>query len=170
MNAPRHRAAVVILAAERVVTQTGLVLGCVALSLAACVGLFQVLTRFVFGEPASWSEPTIRVLLIWMAYLGLAAAARQGSLVSVDLLYRTLRGRHRRILEAMIAGATLVLLAVLAWYGIDLTYRVRFQNLAGLEIPISWAYAAVPTGAVVSMLAVVAHFLDPRREELETAV
>ncbi|MGX5733050.1 TRAP transporter small permease [Bosea thiooxidans] len=170
MTAPKNRAVAAILAAERFVTEVGLALGCLAMAAAACVGLFQVLTRFVLGEPATWSEPLIRVLLIWMAYLGLAAAVRAGSLVSVDLLYRMLKGRARRALEAAVAGATLVLLAVLAWFGIDLTERVRFQNLAGLEIPISYAYAAIPAGALVSMLAVVAHFLDPRREELETAV
>jgi TRAP-type C4-dicarboxylate transport system permease small subunit len=112
----------------------------------------------------------IRALLIWMAYLGLASAVRAGSLVSVDLLYRLVKGRNRRLLEAIIAIATFALLAILFWFGADLVWRVRFQNLAGLEIPISYAYAAIPTGALVSMLAVIAHFFDPRREEHETAV
>ncbi|MGN6098722.1 MAG: TRAP transporter small permease [Bosea sp. (in: a-proteobacteria)] len=170
MIALKNRTVATILATERFVTQVGLVLGCVAMAAAACVGLFQVLTRFVLGEPATWSEPLIRVLLIWMAYLGLAAAIRAGSLVSVDLFYRVLRGRTRRALEAAVSVATLVLLAILAWYGIDLAERVRFQNLAGLEISISYAYAAIPAGALFSMLAVVAHFFDPRREELETAI
>ena len=170
MTAPKDRAVATVLAVERFVTEVGLALGCLAMAGAACVGLFQVLTRFVLGEPATWSEPLIRTLLIWMAYLGLAAAVRAGSLVSVDLLYRMLRGPARRALEAAVAIATLALLAILAWFGIDLAERVRFQNLAGLEIPISYAYAAIPAGALFSMLAVVAHFLDPRREELETAV
>ncbi|GGH32181.1 transporter [Alsobacter metallidurans] len=170
MTRARHPAVATLLAVENVVTQAGLWLGCAALSAAACVGLFQVLTRFVLGEPATWSEPLIRVLLIWMAYLGLASAVRAGSLVSVDLLYRLVSGPQRRALEAAIAVATMGLLAILAWYGVDLTSRVRFQNLAGLEIPVSFAYAAVPAGAMVAMLAVVAHFFDPKREELETAV
>lgn len=170
MSAEPSRAVAALLRAERLVTAAGLAAGCLAMSLAACVGLFQVLTRFVLQEPATWSEPMIRMLLIWMAYLGLAAAVRAGSLVSVDLLYRLARGRARRLLQAAIAIATFALLAVLFWFGIDLVWRVRFQNLAGLEIPISYAYAAIPTGALVSMLAVAAHFFDPRREELETAV
>jgi TRAP-type C4-dicarboxylate transport system permease small subunit len=170
MSGVRHPAAAAILATERFVTQAGLTLACTAMAVAACTGLFQVLSRFVLGEPASWSEPLIRVLLIWMAYLGLAAAVRAGSLISVDLVHRLLHGRQRRILEGAIALATLALLGLLAWFGVDLVQRVRFQNLAGLEIPMSYAYAAVPTGAIISMLAVVANFLDPRRDELETAV
>lgn len=170
MSAEPSRAVAALLRAERLVTAAGLAAGCLAMAVAACVGLFQVVTRFVLQEPATWSEPMIRMLLIWMAYLGLAAAVRAGALVSVDLLYRLARGRARRLLEAAIAIATFALLAVLFWFGIDLVWRVRFQNLAGLEIPISYAYAAVPTGALVAMLAVAAHFFDPRREELETAV
>jgi TRAP-type C4-dicarboxylate transport system permease small subunit len=46
--------------------------------------------------------------------------------------------------------------------------RLRFQNLAGLEISIAWAYAAVPVGAAFGILGVIANFLDPRRGELET--
>jgi TRAP-type C4-dicarboxylate transport system permease small subunit len=164
------RPVALLLATERLVTGAALAMGCVAMAVAACAGLFQVLTRFVLQEPATWSEPLIRMMLIWMAYLGLAAAVRAGSLVSVDLLYRLVRGRRRRVLEGVIALATLVLLGILVWFGIDLTGRVRFQNLAGLEIPVSYAYAAIPAGALISMLAVVAHFFDPRREELETAV
>lgn len=170
MSTRPSRPVAMLLAAERLVTATALAMGCVAMTVAACAGLFQVLTRFILQEPATWSEPLIRMMLIWMAYLGLAAAVRAGSLISVDLLYRLVRGRQRRALEAVIALATLALLGVLVWFGIDLTSRVRFQNLAGLEIPVSFAYAAIPTGALISMLAVVAHFFDPRREELDTAV
>lgn len=170
MNAQLSRPVALLLATEKAVTGVALGMGCFAMTAAACAGLFQVLTRFILQEPATWSEPLIRMMLIWMAYLGLAAAVRAGSLVSVDLLYRLVRGRQRRALEAVIALATLALLGVLVWFGIDLTRRVRFQNLAGLEIPVSFAYAAIPTGALISMLAVVAHFFDPRREELDTAV
>lgn len=170
MSTQPTRPVALLLATERLVTGVALGLGCVAMAVAACAGLFQVLTRFILQEPATWSEPLIRMMLIWMAYLGLAAAVRAGSLVSVDLLYRLVRGRRRRVLEGLIALATLALLGVLVWFGIDLTGRVRFQNLAGLEIPVSYAYAAIPAGALVSMLAVIAHFFDPRREELETAV
>ncbi len=170
MSVQPSRPVAMLLATERLVTSAALAMGCVAMTVAACAGLFQVVTRFVLQEPATWSEPLIRMMLIWMAYLGLAAAVRAGSLISVDLLYRLLRGRKRRLLEGVIALATLSLLGILVWFGIDLANRVRFQNLAGLEIPVSFAYAAIPTGALISMLAVVAHFFDPRREELETAV
>ena len=45
----------------------------------------------------------------------------------------------------------------------------RFQTLAGLEVPIAWAYAALPVGAFFSLLAVIAHYFDRRTVGLEEA-
>jgi TRAP-type C4-dicarboxylate transport system permease small subunit len=170
MSAASNPAIKLLMRVERGLTALSVTTACGLLAAAALVGFYQVLTRFVFQEPASWSETLIRTLLIWMSYLGVAGAFRVGALVSVDVLYRAARGRMRKLIEGFITVAALGLLAVLIWYGIDLTYRVRFQNLAGLEIPMSWAYAAIPIGASFSVLAVLAHYFDPRREELDTAV
>lgn len=165
-----HPAVALLLRVERRVTQASVFAACCLLAAAAAIGFYQVLTRFVLSEPATWSETAVRVLLIWMAYLGLCGAIRVGALISVDALYRVCRGRARRALQALITAATLVLLVLLVWFGIALAYRVRFQILAGLEIPVTWAYAAVPAGAAISVLAVLAHYFDPKREELETAI
>jgi TRAP-type C4-dicarboxylate transport system permease small subunit len=165
-----HPAVALLLGVERRVTQASVFAACCLLAAASAIGFYQVMTRFVFSEPATWSETAVRVLLIWMAYLGLCGAIRVGALISVDALYRACRGRARRALQGLITLSTLVLLGLLVWFGIALAYRVRFQTLAGLEIPVTWAYAAIPAGAAISILAVLAHYFDPKREELETAI
>lgn len=158
-----------LLAVERRVTQAIMAAASLLLAAAAAVTFFQVFTRFVLQAPSTWSEVLTRTLLIWMVYLGCAGAFRAGALVSVDVLYRLARGRARRRLEAVITLACLTLLFVMAWYGVQIAHRVRFQNLAGLEISIAWAYAAIPVGAAFAILAVLAHHFDPQRRELETA-
>jgi TRAP-type C4-dicarboxylate transport system permease small subunit len=47
---------------------------------------------------------------------------------------------------------------------------VKFQEMAGLEVSMAWGYASIPLGAIFAMLGAVAHFLDRRNEELESAV
>jgi len=159
-----------LMAAERTVTTASIFVACCLLGAAASVGFIQVLARFILNQPTTWSEPLIRTLLIWMAYLGMCGVFRTGAMVSVDVLYRACRGRARRALEALITLATLSLLLILVWYGADLAYRARFQNLAGLEVPVFWAYASIPVGAAASVLAVLAHFFDPLRQELDVAI
>jgi len=46
---------------------------------------------------------------------------------------------------------------------------VRFQTFASMELSMAWAYAALPVGAALGLVAVLAHHLDPINEELEAA-
>ena len=156
-----------ILALDRVVTSAIWAIAAALLAVISCIGLYQVLVRFVFNQPSPWTEEAIGRLLIWMVALGVVAAFRQGALVSVDLMLRASRGTWRRIVRLAIVGVTLAFLGLLAWVGFDLAWRIRFQTFASLPISISWAYLALPVGATFSMLAVIANYFDPINRELE---
>jgi TRAP-type C4-dicarboxylate transport system permease small subunit len=156
-----------ILALDRVVTNAIWALAALLLAAICCLGLYQVLVRFVFNQPSPWTEELIGRLLIWTVLLGIVAAFRQGALVCVDLLLRASRGTWRRIVRLIILSVTLAFLALLAWVGFDLAWRIRFQTFASLPISISWAYLALPVGAAFSMLAVLANHFDPINRELE---
>jgi TRAP-type C4-dicarboxylate transport system permease small subunit len=77
---------------ERWTTGFAMLAACAMMTTAASPGVFQILTRFVLERPAEWSEILIRLSLslslIWMVFLGITAAFRQGAMVSVDVLYR----------------------------------------------------------------------------------
>ncbi len=152
------------LAMEGRITQAAVAVGTCGLALACLVGFYQVLTRFILHSPSSWSEPLIQTTLIWMVYVALAGAMRSGTLISVDLLVSVSTGRLLNVVRAIIHVSVFALLAVIFWFGCELVWRVRFQTIAGLGISASWAYAALPTGAVLSALALAAHALDPERE------
>jgi TRAP-type C4-dicarboxylate transport system permease small subunit len=139
------------------------------LVVAAVSAFYQVVTRFVFEQPSTWSEALTRTCLIWMVFLGITIAFRHGALVAIDLAYRSVSGRLQSLLQGFITLASISLLGVILWFGIQMTWRVRFQTLAGLEVPIAWAYAALPVGALFSLLAVIAHYLDRRTVGLEEA-
>lgn len=159
----------IILSLDRWLTGAAWTLSCVLLALISALGLWQVLARFILSQPSTWTEESMRRLLIWMVMLGTAVAFRRGALVSVDLMLRTARGAWRSTVRWIITSTALAYLAVLVWYGIDLATRVRFQTFASMELSMGWAYAALPVGAALAMLAVVAHHLDPVNEELEAA-
>jgi TRAP-type C4-dicarboxylate transport system permease small subunit len=112
---------------------------CAMLATAAALGLWQIITRFVIQQPAEWTEVLIRFSLIWMVFLGIAQAFRIGAMVSV----------------------------LVGW---QYAQRGRVQTVIGLEdVSMFWAYLALPVGGVFAAVAVVGHWLDPKRLELETA-
>ncbi len=156
------------LAIERRLTAIIIVIACILLGIASCLGFYQVLTRFIFGQPSTWSEIAIRLVIIWMVMFGVVVAFREGAQVSVDLMYR-LSGRFQRPLHFLITLISVLFLGVIIWYGIDITWRTRFQEIGGMEfLPMSVGYAALPVGGLFAILATIANFLDPRHAELET--
>lgn len=158
-----------VLALDRRLGGLILTVACMLLAAVALLGLWQVLTRFILSQPSSWTEEVMRRLLIWCVMLGAVVAFRRGALVSVDLMLRASRGAWRRVVRGVIAWTSIAFLAVIAWYGIDLVWRVRFQTFASIELSMAWAYAAVPVGALLSILAVLAQYFDPINQELESA-
>ncbi len=158
-----------ILQIDRRLTGLCMFLACALLCLVASLGMWQVVTRFVFSQPSPWSEEIMRRLMIWMVALGVVVAFRNGALVSVDLMLRSARGGWRTFVRSTITVVNLLFLSVLAWQGFELVSRVRFQTFASVELSMGWAYAAFPVAAVLAMVAVIAHHLDPHDDELSTA-
>lgn len=154
---------------DRVLTGLCLYTACILLATISCLGMWQVVSRFVFSQPSTWTEESMRRLLIWMVLLGVVAAFRQGALVSVDLMLRLSKGAWRATVRAIITGVNLAFLSVVLYFGIDLVLRVRFQTFASMDISMGWAYAALPAGALLGVIAVIAHHLDPHDDELSTA-
>ncbi|RUR67759.1 TRAP transporter small permease subunit [Variovorax guangxiensis] len=158
------------LSIERWTTGASMLMACLMLVVASSLGLFQIITRFVLEQPAEWSEILIRVSLIWMVFLGIPTAFRQGAMVSVDVLYRWSPPRIRRVLDAVVSLAALTLMLVVLWWGWDYAIRGRVQSMAGLEsVSMLWSYLALPVGSLFCLFGIVGNFLDPKRLELETA-
>lgn len=124
----------------------------------AAAAFYQVIARFVLQSPADWSEVLTRALLIWTVLLGVALAFRHGAMISVEMLRNLLGGRPRRVLEGCIGVMCAAFLLAVAWIGGQMTYRVRFQNVPSLDIPISWIYLAIPVGATLAAIGVLARW------------
>jgi TRAP-type C4-dicarboxylate transport system permease small subunit len=143
---------------------------CAMLVVAATLGMFQIVTRFILEQPAEWTEVLIRFSLIWMVFLGIPAAFRRGAMISVDVLYRWSSPKLRRVLDWLVCIVSLVLVGILIWWGWDYANRGGVQTMAGLEsLSMFWAYLAMPVGAVFCVLGLIGQLLDPQRLELETA-
>jgi TRAP-type C4-dicarboxylate transport system permease small subunit len=155
---------------ERGTTGVATALACAMLVVASALGAWQIVTRFIIERPAEWTEVLIRFSLIWMVFLGIPMAFRIGAMVSVDVLYRWSGQRVRRVLDAMVALAALLLIAVTIIVGWDYAKRGSVQSVIGLEdVSMFWAYLSMPVGGVFSVIAIVGNWLDPQRMELETA-
>jgi TRAP-type C4-dicarboxylate transport system permease small subunit len=155
---------------ERWTSGFAMMAACAMMVVAASLGVFQIITRFVLEQPAEWSEILIRFSLIWMVFLGIPTAFRQGAMVSVDVLYRWSPPKFRRVLDWVVCLAALALIAIIVWWGWDYAQRGSVQTMAGLEgVSMFWAYLAMPVGGLFCVIGIIGNLLDPIRLELETA-
>ena len=151
-------------------TGLAMAVACVMLAIAAGLGMFQIITRFILERPAEWTEVMIRFSLIWMVFLGIPMAFRQGAMVSVDVMYRWSPPKLKRVLDWVVFFAALALVLVIVWWGWDYAKRGRVQTVIGLEdVSMFWAYLAMPVGGLFCVLGLIGNLLDPKRLELETA-
>jgi TRAP-type C4-dicarboxylate transport system permease small subunit len=158
------------LSVEKWTTAFSMLVACLMLALAACLGMLQIFTRFVLEMPIEWTEVIIRFSLIWMVFMGIPMAFRQGAMVSVDVLYRWSGPRMKKVLDTAVALAALTLVCIIIWWGWDYANRGKVQSMIGLEdVSMFWAYMALPVGAAFSVISIIGNWLDPQRLELETA-
>ncbi len=159
-----------LLAVESVTTRFSLFIACLMMAMAAMLGMFQVVMRFILEIPAEWTEVLIRFSLVWMVFMGIPYAFRVGAMVSVDVLYRVVGARGKRVFDFVTSVAALTLVTVIIWWGWDYSTRGRVQTVSGLEsISMFWAYLALPVGGLFCVPAILANFFDPQRNELENA-
>jgi TRAP-type C4-dicarboxylate transport system permease small subunit len=138
---------------ERITTHVSMLFACAMLATAAGLGVFQILTRFVLEKPAEWTEVLIRFTLIWMVFMGIPMAFRQGAMVSVDVLYRWAKPRMQRVLDVVVLVASLTLIAIIIVVGWDYAQRGRVQTIIGLEeYSMFWAYIAMPIGGLFAVM------------------
>ena len=155
---------------ESFTTALAMLIACLMLAISASLGMFQIITRFVLERPAEWTEVLIRFSLIWMVFMGIAAAFRQGAMVSVDVLYRWSPPKMKRVLDYVVTVAALILIFVIIWWGWQYAVRGRVQTTIGLEdVSMFWAYLAMPVGGIFSVIGIIGNQIDPQRLELETA-
>jgi TRAP-type C4-dicarboxylate transport system permease small subunit len=155
---------------EHWTTSASMIAACAMLVVASCLGMFQIITRFILEQPAEWTEVLIRFSLIWMVFLGIPTAFRQGAMVSVDVLYRWSPPKLKRVLDFVVFAAAMLLIGLIIYWGWNYANRGSVQSVIGLEgVSMFWAYLAMPVGGLFCILGIIGNLLDPQRMELETA-
>lgn len=127
-------------------------------SLMFLVVIAQVISRYIFSYPLAWSEELARYLMVWLACLAASEAYAKGHHVGVTLVLHALKPVARRIMILFIHLAVAVVMGVIAFQGVKLSYLLRNQVSPAMEVPMTWPYLAVPVGAGVMLIQALAFF------------
>lgn len=120
----------------------------------------QIVMRYGFNSSLLWAEEMCRYMLIWLAFLGVAASYERGEVAALTFISNALPRRGALVLAMFTTALSLAMCLLLVWYG------WRFANLAGgSQVPamrfilsdifgdnapqaptIFWVYIALPFG------------------------
>ena len=114
---------------------------------------FNVLLR-VFSLDFAWVTELAELMMVWVTFLGGAAAARRGAHMTITEFIDKLQGRRRRLADGVIDVVASVVLALLVVYGISLVRASWGNELSVLQSPMSFQYLGMPVGCA-AMLAYV---------------
>jgi TRAP-type C4-dicarboxylate transport system permease small subunit len=112
----------------------------------------QVFFRYVLNEPLTWPEELGRYLFVWIVFLGIPDAYRDGKHLGMDLFTTRLPRRVRSVL-ALLAELLIAAFALVAVYSsIDLLRLTVDQTAPVLQIPMAVVYFAFTLGFLFIIL------------------
>ena len=126
----------------------------VSLSIMTIVTVLEVVRRYMFGLSYPWAEELVRFMLIWVTFVGGAAAFRSGNLVILDTVLTFLSERKRNIVNLMTNTVILGFLIFLFKNGIKYAFSpvISRQISPGLELPMTVIYISIPLGFALMIL------------------
>jgi TRAP-type C4-dicarboxylate transport system permease small subunit len=120
----------------------------------------QVVSRFVFNAPFSWSEELARYLQVWLILLTSAAVLRKGLHLAVDYAIHTFSAGVKRWLRVTSLILMIFFLIVVLISGGMLIAATASQRTPALQLPMWLVYLALPVGSILMALEAVALLID----------
>lgn len=113
---------------------------------------FQVVARYVFNQPPSWSEELARYCQVWIIILASSICLRKGSHLAVDYLSRSFSPNLYRRLQGVLYALIGLYVTIVTIFGVRLMLVGHFQVSPALQINMSWVYLIFPVGGALMIL------------------
>ncbi len=113
---------------------------------------WQVFSRYVMGDPSSFTDELSRYMMIWLGMAGAAYVSGKNGHLAIDILPEKLQGNKLLTLQLFIHAMVIFFgLVIMIWGGGNLVYitQILQQKSATLQIPLSWIYGIIPVSGVL---------------------
>ena len=128
----------------------------IGLMAAMCLVLLaQVISRYLFGKPLTWSEELSRYIFIWQIWLGASTALKYNEHIRVTLIYSFMKSEKLKAVIGLAADFIWFLFcAYMVLNGKELLVSMAARNAAssGLQLPLVYVYMAFPIASFLVCL------------------
>jgi TRAP-type C4-dicarboxylate transport system permease small subunit len=120
----------------------------------------QIIFRYVFKAPLSFSEELARYMFVWSVAMGSALALRKRKHIGVEVFVQWLPARFRDRVEIVCGLLNLLFFGLLVWYGFVMVGETMDQQSPALLLPMGYVYLAIPSSGIVLFVCEIANFLE----------
>lgn len=145
----------------RLVERIALFFGGLGVTAFSAAVIYTVSMRYLFHKTPYWAEEFPRLLLVWVTFLGVAAATARDSHLSAGVMPLVVRNPALRRHVARLARlCTLGFMVVVGWTGWELAQNTWASLTPALQVPMAWTYLALPVAAALCCVAGAARLKD----------
>lgn len=120
----------------------------------------QLIGRYFFGSPPSWTEEMAITLFGWVIMLAGSVGVRENFHVAIDLLTRDSSSRLKALLTRVVLVMTAVFGGVLTYAGYAYVMETRGLLSAALQYPIELLHLSALVSGLLICLHAVARLLE----------
>ena len=138
-----------------------------ALILGALVAVvfFIFFGRYVMHHSPMWGEPFSLLCLVWLSLLGSVLVVRKNEHLAVTMFDEKLGEKGVFLTDILASVCVFAFSIFLIVYGIKLAQQGAGNNMAGINVPYSFMYSALPVTGVLNIFAVLGHWVERRKSK-----
>lgn len=122
---------------------------------------WQVLTRYILGNPSSWSEELVSYLFAWMALLGASLVVGERGHMNIPILVERVSPSFRKVLLIFAEIIAFLFAAIILVYGgMQITSLAMGQMTSSLGVPVGVFYVVLPLSGVLNMIYAIVNIYD----------
>jgi TRAP-type C4-dicarboxylate transport system permease small subunit len=131
-----------------------------ALAMLALVvgGFWQIFSRWVLGDPSTFTEEFMRYMLIWAGMIGSAYLFYKNQHLALDLVKSRVKGTKSAILEGFIEIMALFFVCYIFIYGGGVLVSKAINASSVLRIPFKYLYLVLPVSGVFIVVSRALHY------------
>lgn len=118
-----------------------------------------VICRYVLDRPLSCAEELAKYVMFYMVLIGSAAATRAQQHPALTFIVRKLPPLFDKIWRVLIDALVFFVLIIILIEGYKMTVDERIMRTPTLRISFLWVYLALPIGAFLMMLEIIAKYV-----------
>ena len=132
---------------------------CVLISALSIITFSQVVARYVFEAPLSWSEELARFLLLWLAMLSSAYAFKIKSHFALQFVIKIVPSKIQKLISVLVPLLVIFFLSGFVFYSIKFVLGVKGHLAPALQIPMEIPYSSSIAGSSLMLYYVVKTFI-----------